>query len=751
MSSEETKYGNSNQSHKSITFNEESERLFKLLFDDLSVRAQNILRYNNLNSLEDLTPWIESECSNFLKFRNCGKQTSLELMGMVLKLRKAVETTHQTTDERDCRTVVIMSSSGSEPSNTISLSEEQNRKFMFLYDNLSIRAQHILKDNHIDSIESLSPWIEGKTDSFLCFKNCGKRTSLELMEMVFELRDFIDFYQYGKEDGLAIQEKDSKQLVENLMAINISLPPLPVYCRVALKYTQLGYFPFFLALYLCLLLDDNKDFNMMIQCSNIYANRDTKTLSEIGLKNKITRERVRQIRLKQFRAFHDRVVKISKVETFEASKYNASSEYELRNIASREEVPFNSNFIVWVICLMDNQYKLIGEPSKAFFGFSSSDEILYAVPSALCEFFDFKQFIECIEAQLQEKRFYEERVELEQYVGHQCKVNADSATFFEIVKVCRNIMERGYSGMISNSQIIFPANSRKKATEIIEDILRENGSPMTVDEIAAIIDRDYPEIEQTLPKIRANALRNPNIVAISRSSTYTLREWAGFEGKRGGTIRELTAEYLNSLPQPIAKLSDVCEYIAKYRTNVKEGNVKVNLLLEVNNRFGLYLKDGIQYIGLTDGNITDEYVKKEKVQGRRTFSDSIKGLEQFIKENGRFPYSSGVNEEETRLSRFYNVSLGHLRKGVLSDEEASEIERISITYGHLKVKKERVSWDEWLERFVRIITDNNCLPNHNSPEYRWYEENKALFKAGQLNPEQNTSFAFLEKIIYRMS
>lgn len=749
MPSEEPKYGNCDQPYKSIVFSEKFEKQFRLLFDDLSVRAQNILKYNEIDSIYGLAPWIEGRTNSFIKYRMCGKNTSDELMAMVYKLRNFLESARQPKEESNLEMEEASLTTESTPNNSIALNEAREVKFKLLFDDLSIRAQHVLINNKINSIEALSPWIEGKTDSFLWFRNCGKRTSLELMEMILKLRDCDDFCQISKENNSKRQEEESGQIVKKLLTINTTLPDLPVYYHIALKHMQLGYFPFFLALYLCLLSDDKKDFNIMIQCSNIYANVSLKTLSEIGLTKNLTRERVRQIRLKQFHRFHDRIVKISKAEIFEDHKYNATSEYELKNIASREEVPFNSNFIVWIICLMDNQYKLIGEPRKAFFGSSLSDEILYAVPRALCEFFDFKQFIGSIEAQLQEKRFYEERVELEQYVGHQCKVNADSAAFFEVVKVCRNIMERGYSEMISNSQIVFPANSRKTIPYLVEDLLREFDRPMNVDEILGQLSNRFPDLKLTASQIRCST-RNKKIVAISRTSTYALSEWNQTE-KRGGTIRELVSEYLNSLKQPIATLSEICNYIAKYRDGVKESSVKANLLAEANNRFCLYFKDNKQFIGLTNGYIDNEYVKQDKRQKRRTFSNSIERLEGFIKKNGRFPYSSSVDAEESRLFRFYNISLSYLRKGVLSIEEAAEIERIVSTYGHLKIKKERVSWDEWLERFVRHITENNSLPRRSSPEYTWYDENKDLFEAGLLTPEQTSSFAFLNKIVARMS
>lgn len=836
MLSEEQKYGHFEQRNKTITFSEESAKWFKLLFDELSVRAKNVLLASDIDNIEGLAPWLLGVSNNFLALRNCGKNTSVELMEFVLKLREHVDCITQIGDETDLiigeedmqsnlhemlksyadylqsiynATKITLSNAFRAYMDSVlkfpkhsnklvsqlvaflknpieyRMSQKRHSRYSFA-DDYSKYTKKLLNVyntkmayevfRHKDTLELLKDQIKQQINNqntrfvnafeiyfyeychnsilnlyyLICFtdyeeakyRNLGEKSSKQMFLQLQEIRKLI-------EESIDTSEPDSlirsKHLWTSLF-IEQSVTNL-----LSNKYKQLGYFPFFLALKLSMLSDDNADVYIFRQCSNIYVKEDMKTLSDVAKITNLSRERVRQIRLKQFRILRGKIVKLSKSQCLENYEYNPVKDYELKNIATREEVPFNSNFVVWVICQIDNRYELIGNVSSAFFAYPSASETLFAVPKVLSNKFDFKKFIKSIETQLHEKRFYEERIELEQYVSQICKESIDIDTFYEIVKECRNIMERVFPDFIINNQIVFRQNARKSATEIIEDILRENGAPMTINDIADILDRDFPETEQTLSKIRANALRNPNIIAISRTSTYTLREWAGVEGKRGGTIRELAAEYLNSLPQPIAKLSDICEYIAIFRTNVKEGNVKVNLLLEANNKYSLYLKDGIQYIGFTDGNISNEYVKQERTQGRRTFSDSIKRLEQFIIDNGRFPYSSGVDEEEARLSRFYNVSLGHLRKGTLSDEEVSEVERITVAYGHLKLKKERVSWDEWLERFVKHITENNSLPRRSSPEYAWYDENKVLFEVGQLTPEQKSSFAFLNKIVARMS
>ena len=746
MPSEET----SNSVALSETNKRSFELLYKHLFDDLSVRARNILIYNGVNGLDDLLPWLEGKSDNFLMFRNCGKRTSKEIMEMVSKLRTFLESVNQSDNNNELEIEKLIHPNSFRPNNTITTNVEDEIKFKLFFDNLSIRAQHVLLNNKINSLRGLAPWIEGKSDNFLMFRNCGKRTSIELMEMVCKLKDSIVLlYQQGEENDFESQEKETNRIVEKYKGFYSQFPNPTAIDRLLDMEKLLGYFPFFLALNLTLLSNENRENYILTQCSAFFVDNSSKTLSEIGSEKNLSRERVRQIRSKKFRVLRDKIIKLSKTGCLEKYKYNPLNDYELKNIASREEVPFNSNLIVWVICQIDDQYKLLGDVSNAFFKSSTSTETLYAVPKELCKHFDFIKFIESIEIMLHGKRFFEERIELEQYISGQCKKNIDIEVFYSIVKICRNIMERGYPDNIVNSQIVFPANARKTIPFLIEDILREFDSPMNAVEISKEINERYPDLETTPAKIRTNALRNSNIVAVSRMSTYALSEWNDTE-KRGGTIRELATEYLNSLIQPIAPSSEICDYIAKFREGIKESNIKANLLAESNNRFGLYFKEGVQYIGLTDGYFGDEFVLQDKRQGRRTFSDSIGRLEQFIKDNGHFPFTSGVDDEEARLSRFYNVSLGYLRKGALSAEETSEIERITTTYGHLKVKKERISWDKWLERLVGYINENNALPNHSSREYVWYEENKTLFETDQLDPNKTSAFAFLVKIIDRL-
>lgn len=519
--------------------------------------------------------------------------------------------------------------------------------------------------------------------------------------------------------------------------------------RIVSTNDRLGHFPLFTAVSILFSRMDDRMKTIAQRTLSITFGNPLEELTDVASSLSLSRERVRQLRetcLKELLGYPKAIDRAGLLDGF---IYQTQSEYDFRRIREEENVDFSDDYITVCVSTTTATLTLIGNYRDALLKPSSPSRRLYLVPKSLHAIFSFILFINKIEEMIKEKRFYPYRDDLETFVRSLLTVEIPDEDFYAIVRECRNILLKGYPDNIINSQVYFPANARKTIPNLIEDILREFNRPMTAEEICEQLNQRYPDLEQVPSKIGPNALRNSNIVAVSRSSTYALVEWDHTE-KRGGTIRDLAVEYLNSLFQPIAPLSDICEYIAKFREDVKESSVKANLWAESNNRFSMYYKVDVLYVGFSDYSFGDEFVLQEKRQGRRTFKDSIERLEKFIKENGHFPFTSGVDAEEARLSRFYGVAKANQKKGVLSDEELAEIERIDTTYGQLKVKKERVSWDERLESFVKYITDNDALPNRSSKEYTWYEENKELYDAGELDPERAQSFAFLMKIVKRM-
>lgn len=598
------------------------------------------------------------------------------------------------------------------------------------------------------------------------WRSCDSSVVVFYMKVISLKRETVKFQglNYKKSQELYDLLKRILNYIDRIVSIDVDSHPEMVHApnliKLGLNASQCnniltiikkcGHFPAFATLSCFIDNWANERQKDIFRCSlNSVYGKPVENLSYTATSLGVSRERVRQLREECFMMATKFPSIFTDTEYLGGYRYEVQTDYDYNRIREEEGVDYSNEFITICIPFLTPDMELIGDPRKALFQ-SSGTTSLYLVPKHLANIFNFREFIDSIDEMYHEKRFAPYRDDLETYIRSQIKTDIPTDDFYAIVKECRQILQKGYPDNIINSQLYFPANTRKTIPYLIEDILREFNRPMTAEDISAVLNERYPDLEQPPSKIGSNALRNSNIIAVSRTSTYTLVEW-NYTEKRGGTIRDLAEEYLNSLIQPIAPLTDICDYISKFRSDVKESSVKANLWAESNNRFSVYYKGDITYIGLSEYEYGEEYTLQKKRQGRRSFMDSIEHLENFIKQYGRFPYSSGVESEEARLFRFFNVSKANIKKGLLTPDETAEIERIDTEYGSLKTKKERVSWEERLERFVKYITDNESLPYPSSKEYAWYEENKALYDAGALDPAHATSFSFLVKIVERMS
>lgn len=589
--------------------------------------------------------------------------------------------------------------------------------------------------------------VVGASKQTIKFQGLNASKSRELLDKFKSLIPKIDAFLAGAKTGPAVMYNSqlyklslTDEQMDNIVSIN----------------ENTGHFPLFTAIsYLMSKMDDRK-FEIARRGLNTIYGQTVQDLNDIAHSLSISRERVRQLRdscLDDLLLYPRTIFRTGLLDNY---VYTAQSEYDFKHIRLEEGVNFSNEYITCCIAISNPDLHVVGDTRKALLKTSGTVRRLYLVPNRINKLFDFEKFILAVDEMLKEKRFYPYRDDLEIFVRGLIKKSVSDGNFYDIVKECRQILLKGYPDNIINSQIFFPSNARKTIPYLIEDILREFNRPMTAEEICEQLNQRYPDLEQTPSKIGPNALRNSNIVAVSRSSTYALSEW-NYTEKRGGTIRDIVEEYLNSLIEPIASLSDICEYIAKYRNNVKSNSVRSNLLAESSNKFSLFYKDDVIYIGYSDYTFDESYVLQEKRQRRRSFKDSVALLEKFIQDNHRFPYSSGVSAEEIRLSRFLGVCKANIRKGLLGPDEQASIERIESEYEQYKGKKERVTkedaipWMDCLENFVTYITINDVLPPEESYEAVWYNENKALYDSGQLEQDKRTAFTALVKIVDRMN
>lgn len=205
------------EKRRTVTYCQESKRLFEILFNDLSIRAQHTLIYHDINSIEDLAPWIEGEFDSFLKFRNCGKLTSDELMEMVLCLRTKVELSCQV----DSETAPMNQEIGQSLIETIAKANknktQSQRQFDRLFNLLSVRARNVLLANCILDCESFLTLAAKPISEIIKLRSCGKKTVQELLDAANRLMKTIneaeetDGDSIFSIDGIIQFDKDSQK------------------------------------------------------------------------------------------------------------------------------------------------------------------------------------------------------------------------------------------------------------------------------------------------------------------------------------------------------------------------------------------------------------------------------------------------------------------------------------------------------------------------------------------------------------
>lgn len=112
---------------------------------------------------------------------------------------------------------------------------------------------------------------------------------------------------------------------------------------------------------------------------------------------------------------------------------------------------------------------------------------------------------------------------------------------------------------------------------------------MTVDQIKDAINRKYPEYDLNTESLRGILGKHKNMFNnFSRTSTYGLRKWENEKDNiMGGTISDIVEKYLGKAQKP-KHISEIYEYVFKYRPGTSITSIRPNLILEKDNRFTFF-------------------------------------------------------------------------------------------------------------------------------------------------------------------
>mgnify|MGYP003290856363 CR=1 FL=1 len=702
---------------------------YSILFPLCRVRTQNVLeaycktfttQNDFYHAILDITP------TKALKLPNCGRRTVEEIMNLSQKLKQKAEELNGIkfcnpmdistenvpyTEEAESLTQTIPS---------VTLPENMNKLLPLIHDKidcLTIRARNAVRlffTKH-NSVQHIYETISVPNFSAYQLKNVGRRTIQEVQQFMDELKEFIEQFK----DSAAVESFINEYSAPKLS--DISIPKEYQENIWALK-DKLGYFPLFTAISAYFAGLDDETRTIAEGCIHIHIGQVLTDRNDIGNQLGITAERVRQKRNKIIEEFTKYFTSIRRVGFISKNPYNFIMTHTETQVNQLEGTDFSENFIRWVLSSAFDEVTAIGDIIKPLTSTNDKDYFVHIVPTELCHFYDFNAFVAAIDAKMSEKRTDEERINLKSFMSPFFKAQYYEDKEKDIETSCRSILYLAYPIEVDMGQLIFKPNSRKNNPDIIEDILRATGHPMTLDELYNEFSYQYPERSVMYESFRGNITKNTNIVPIGRTSTYALAEWNSI-GNKGGTIRSIAIEYLNSLQEPIARFNDVVEHIIKYRPNTNEISIYDNLRLEQTGAFQFYFLEGERYLGLGGREYPIEYFPLVS-ESKSVTNMSIKypKLIAFIKANGRFPFSSNVSNEEIALYKFWAQQEKSFNNGTLEPHGQLFFARIVTKYGHLKLEKKEFDWKQTFKRIVEIINKSG-IEVLSQTDIAWIEQN----------------------------
>ena len=649
----------------------------------LSLPGADILSRSHIEGVLGMEMW------DILQLKGCGMKSVNELLEFIDELRAEAEhlikefpPIQEENIQQDTDGLLPFTFDDEEVENSVdSIStlpcyvENLTSDYKKRASQLSVRAKNVvlaLFESCNSSITDLYEAITAIHFNVADLKNCGKGTVPEITVFLEEIKALIEDY--------AVNYNEEEALIEEFRSSISSIVPSKENQDFVINFKNThGYFPYFKIVqwYIDSLSDSYR--RIIEVCIRTYGYSVILDRKIVGAELSLSPERVRQLRNSILNKMREKFIEIRRSFNNPACPYVTPHNDPYNVINATEEVHFSDNFTNWALSILFDSHVLIGDVEDVLFSFYNTNGRLSIFPAELTEAFDFKQFISTIEERISEKRKDLERCPLEDLI---CPLCADNADLESTMQWCRKFLSHHYELQFNGDDVIFPVNTYKTLTEITYDIIKAHGKPMSSDELVAAVSAAYPDRDYKIQSVCTSARAHPHIDTIGRNSLYTLREWTD-GAERGGTIREFVEEYLATLDLPIARLSDIAEYVKQYRPNTEAYNIQNNLTLEASHKFKIYIKGGERYIGYSSEVYPDGYEGYEcNLPDQRTTDESIKLLIEFIKTHQRFPrLTASADEEEKRLCRFVGVRRNRCSKGLLSEKAKQQWIEFEEEYG----------------------------------------------------------------------
>jgi len=617
----------------------------------ISLRTYNICKEKQWNSLKDICNYY-NEYHTFEGIKNCGRRSIQELMQVC------------------------------SPSFLVSLQEEDriNSQLSSILKSLTPLQEEVISDYILKTAEYLSIGLQDFVKTYLqsdislfyefCIKVLQKNTKIKENRSKNELNLNIFFdkvkhfiYEVAKiKTPSQLMSLKKTYLLKNIYPIET----IPTYI------SKLGLLKVVDYLLTTPFLFDESKIKLFPKAFSFYQDSEKLKLKEVGKQMQVTHERVRQIRnqiidefFKKFvviRAFDNTLLKDCKIQI--SGDFLYLTKEQITTLNERSHTNFTENFIYIILSIYLENFTIIGDVSDVIYPHFSKKKSrhnwrkIYLISKELAPYFDSNKFIEDFSLRKTTKNNKQYELCLKEYL---LNFVSKPELVDRVIPLVIFIVKDEFDLEIRGTRVVFPRNTYKQIYEYAYEALDILAKPSFVKQISQKVRELYPKTNFTYEGIRSSLKREYGFIPIGRSSCFGLKKWETIiENFKGGTIRDIVKEYLQDLDNP-QSLTEITKYVLQYRPNTNSKSILTNLKSEASDTFVFFQNS---FVGLKGKKYSSIYILlPEKAVKKRTWQNSMEFVKNFIKENGRRPFSSDKDSQAIILYRWISVQKNLIKNG----------------------------------------------------------------------------------------
>lgn len=607
--------------------------------------------------------------------------------------------------------------------------------YQLLLSKTSVQCQNVISNNNIDYRMLLT--YEGREPNFRNIRQVGRRCAEEMARL---LDNFKPKYEKILKDG-----------DESVKAGNLQLN-FPYLSEKDIRFvSQYEYIHQHLPMFYILSRYFEKTSNRKAQIFASYyglVKDSVFSLDALAKRYNLSRERIKQILEKRDFGADDNYRKLIKQKLWlsynlDFVNYLSSSNSNYYSISEDEQVNF-SFFSYCNVLSLFKQIKILNISEKGRV-LSSVDVEQYQTDEkpfktyaydSRYRSFRFGPVLNEVRRLLRLQRDVEIKIPLYSYFI----TNPDYWTndmFIEDESICKPlliffevIISEVYGNCVENDYLILEAN-RLNYTEILYDILKENGEKMHINEIFKRFKALFPDCKYNdSKKIKSYMLRDERFENIGKSSLYQLTEWGGYSG----SIPVLVVDLVSIMDKPIS-IYELAKIVLKHRSDSTERSV-LSIIYQC-------IKDGklVQYYGDYVG-INGKAYESSFILLPQNFEEWLQAFKSFTLQHQCFP-SGTARGFEGALYNWYYDARSYIN---LSSEEILAFHSLMqelILIPHNAPERKFLNNCDAYKSFVRQ-TGRMLMKKDEASLYLWFRTNLAKYSAY----EDNRRHYFKELINY---